>query len=269
MGYTFAELSTDGLVAVVTMNRPDRLNALGEDLEIDVCAALLDAERDPSVRVIVLTGAGRAFCAGHDLQGGRSRPPESGIDRAASVRRRTSRLLRATLSNQKPVIARVHGYCLAAGTDLMSMCDFAIASDDATFGYPVLRVNPRLPSSLWPWQIGIPRAKELVFTGDVIPAERSLAIGMINHVVPRDDLEDFTHRLAMRVALSSSKRVQKEWLNSILWSSLGLPASLETIYQAWEPEVRDEVQEAWVAALRGGGVSEAVRWRNERFDPFA
>src|SRR5689334_16283620 len=111
MPYQFADLATDGPVAVVTMNRPERINALSEELEIDVCAALLEAEADPAVRVIVLAGAGRAFCAGHDLQSGRGSAPVSGLERSAGVRRRTSRILRATLLNKKPVVARVHGYC--------------------------------------------------------------------------------------------------------------------------------------------------------------
>jgi len=97
MPYAFAELAVDGPVAVVTMNRPERINALSEELEIDVCAALLDAEADPAVRAIVLAGAGRGFCAGHDLQNGRGRAPTTGVERAAGVRRRTSRILRATL----------------------------------------------------------------------------------------------------------------------------------------------------------------------------
>lgn len=132
----------------------------------------------------------------------------------------------------------------------------------------MLRTNPRLPSSLWAWQIGIPRAKELVFTGDIIPAERALAIGLVNHVVPRDELETFTHAIAMRVALGASKRVQKEWLNEILTTSLGLSAAMETVYRAWEPEVSDEVQEAWGAQLCEGGVGAAVQWRRDRWGPY-
>jgi enoyl-CoA hydratase/carnithine racemase len=268
MTYQFADVAVTGPVAVVTMNRPERLNALSEELESDVCAALLDAEADTSVRAIVLAGAGRAFCAGHDLKEGRNRPPLSGPERAAAVRRRTGRILRATLHNTKPVIARIHGFCLGAGTDIAGSCDFAVCSDDATFGYPVLRNTTLLPSSLWPWQIGIARAKEIVFTGDVISAQRALSIGMVNHVVPRDDLDDFTHRLAMRTALGVSKHVQKQWLNSILTTALGLPAAMEFVFGSHEQDLADGIPEDWREILRTGGVRAYVQWRQERWAPY-
>ncbi len=148
-----------GTVRRLTLNRPEKLNALDADLVDELSTALADAAEASEVRVIVIAGAGRSFCAGYDL----SEPagPESPSE---SLRHSLDRLLEI-FDHPHPVIAQVHGHCLAGGCDLMMMCDLAVASDDAVFGQPEIRFGSTVVAQVMPWLIGARRAKELILTG--------------------------------------------------------------------------------------------------------
>ena len=179
-----------GPVRRLTMNRPDALNALNGELLDAMSEAVREAGRDDSVSVVIVRGAGRAFCAGYDLnedaEGGEHDARYWHEELALS----TERMLELT-DCPKPTIAQVHSYCLAGGTDLMLACDLAVVADDAKFGYVDIRFGSGVVSMFLPWVVGVRRAKEMLFTGeDRVSADEALRIGMVNRVVPSDELAD-------------------------------------------------------------------------------
>lgn len=185
----------------ITLNRPEKLNAMSRQLLSDLDGALDEFERDNDASVLIIRGAGRAFCAGYDLQ------PVSGSggftvtsDRwgLRKIVERWQRLWNLP----KPTIAQVHGYCLAGATELVGHCDLVFASEDAQFGHPAGRSLGVLPTlSLWPYLIGIRKAKEYFFTGDSMTAQEALENGLINRVFPREKLEEEVLAYARRVAM--------------------------------------------------------------------
>jgi enoyl-CoA hydratase len=252
-----------GPIRRLTLNRPSKLNALDSALVEALSEALSDAANHLEVRVIVIAGAGRSFCAGYDLS--EEPGPESALD---TLTNSLDRLLEV-FDHPSPVIAQVHGHCLAGGCDLMMMCDLAVASDDAVFGQPEIRFGSTVIAQVMPWLIGARRAKELIMTGhDRLDATEAQRIGLINRVVPRDRLEEETMRLANelavvdRVAMSLTKRaINRSWeaagFRQALIEGVELGAEIES---ARVPE-REEFDR--IASERG--LEEAIRWRDERF----
>ena len=194
-----------GPVRRLTLNRPERLNALSHELVETLSGALARAAGDDAVRVVVIAGSGRAFCAGYDLKEEAEHEKEHGpLDVAgwrAALAHDAHRMLEL-FDHPKPIIAQVHGYCLAGGCDLMMMCDLAVASDDALFGEPEIRFGSGVVTMVMPWLVGARKAKELLLTGeDRIPADEAKRIGLVNRVVPRDRLEEETLALANEIAI--------------------------------------------------------------------
>ncbi len=189
-------------VFTITLNRPDKLNALNNALGEELVSALELAEENAGVGVIVIKGAGRAFCAGYDIGPDEYGSKEAFADIAADRKqllahqRRWWRIWECT----KPVIAQVHGYCLAGGTELAMMCDLVICAEDARFGYPPLRDMGSPLTPIWPWIVGARWAKMLYFTGDDIDGRTAETIGMVNFAVPGDRLEQAVNLLAERIS---------------------------------------------------------------------
>ena len=191
-------------VATITLNRPEKLNALSVGLQHEIVAAMKAAEADPAVRVIVLKGEGRAFCAGYDLSGGLDGPratgPMSAVDDAASLEATLQRLL-TIWDLKKPVIAQVHGFCLAGGTQLALICDLTIAADDATFGIPQLPVGIGFVLPFWTWLIGPKRAREVFYRiGSKVTAAQAYEWGMVNAIVPPAELAATVRQRALEMA---------------------------------------------------------------------
>jgi len=188
-----------GPIRILTLNRPAKLNAMNGELVDTLIAAVRAADQDDRVAVLILTGAGRAFSAGADI----SRAPEAPSSREVIARaRRMGALFRALSETTKPVVAAVHGYALGGGCSLVMSCDLAVAADNAVFGYPELKaglaataVAPALVH-----QVGRKAAFELLTLCENVNAERALALGMINRVVPRDDLMSEARRLSEQLA---------------------------------------------------------------------
>jgi enoyl-CoA hydratase len=257
-----------GRVRVLTMNRPKALNALNSDLIEAMSAALAEAAADDGVSVLVLRGAGRAFCAGYDLNEDAS---DGLMDSAAwhrVLRHDTQRMLEI-LDHPKPVIASVHSYCLAGGTDLMLACDLAVAADDSYFGYVDIRFGSGAVSMFLPWVVGMRMAKELLFTGeDRIGAAEALRIGLVNRVVPRDRLDEETLALAEEIAKNEDFVVQttKRALNRA-WDVAGFRAAMEanteldTIIETANLPARREFREI----TQRDGLKAAIAWRDGRF----
>lgn len=206
-----------GAVAIVTMNRPEYRNAQNSAMTYALDDAFYRAAADDDVKVIVLAGSGKHFSAGHDI-GTPGRDADQSFDRRASVwwdhvgkegvDSRFAResevylgMCRRWREVPKPMIAMVQGACIAGGLMLAWVCDLIVASDDAFFADPVVRMGiPGVEYFAHPWVMGPRFAKEFLFTGDRMPADRALALGMINRVVPRADLESETIALADRIA---------------------------------------------------------------------
>ena len=200
----------DGAVATITMNRPEVANAQNSMLidELDNAFDLADA--DDTVRVVILAAAGKHFSSGHDLKalvGGdesdpwvaRRETPEGKFEHEKTMY--FDRCMRI-LDFRKPTIAAVQGSCVAAGLMLAAMCDLIVAADDAVFSNPVLKLTGAgVELLVEPWEIGIRKAKEFLFTGDTIDAQEAWRLGLVNRVVPRAELGKQTRELADRVAL--------------------------------------------------------------------
>lgn len=184
-------------VAAITLNRPERLNALNRQLHSDFDAAIHEAGEDDEVKVIVVKGAGRAFCAGADLI---EQAPFVSVtaqrDLEASGRRRWSYLW----DLPKVSIAQIHGYCLAAGIELAMCCDLVIAAEDAQFGYPIARGGAAaVTGGMFSWLVGLRKTKELCLTGDLIDAREAERLGLINKAVPGDKLQEEVEKLAGKI----------------------------------------------------------------------
>jgi enoyl-CoA hydratase len=257
-----------GAVRRLTLNRPNALNALNGELLDALSRALAEAAEDDGVSVLILRGAGRAFSAGYDL----NEDAEAGaMDSAAwhrELRRSTQRMLEL-LEHPKPVLAQVHGYCLAGGTDLMLACDLCVSSDDAVFGYVDIRFGSGVVSMFLPWVVGVRTAKELLFTGeDRIPAAEALRIGLVNRVVPRERLDEETMALAEQIAKNEPFVVQmtKRALNRV-WEVSGFRAAMEanteldTIIETANLPQRAEFRRI----TQEQGLKAAIAWRDARY----
>ena len=257
-----------GPVRRLTMNRPNALNALNGALMDAIERALGDAERDDSVSVLVLRGAGRAFCAGYDLNEDASGGELDARKWHEVLRHDNERMLRI-LEHPKPVIASVHSYCLAGGADLMLACDLAVAADDAYFGYVDIRFGSGVVSMFLPWVVGVRTAKELLFTGeDRVPAGEAQRLGLVNRVVPRDELDDATLRLAQEIAknepfvVQTTKRaVNRAWQVAGLRQALEANIELDVMIETANLPARDEFRRI----TQEQGLKAAIAWRDGKF----
>lgn len=198
-------------VALLTINRPDKLNALNQQVRDDLLAELEAIEADDSLKVVVITGAGdKAFIAGADIGEFEGRSP---FDQRHAMR--FPRIFDVMASFPKPVIAMVNGFCLGGGCELAMSCDLRIASDKARFGQPEIKLG-LIPggggTQRMPRLVGLGHAMRLVLTGDMIGADEALKIGLVEQVVPHEELKAKTLELAGRIAAMSSLtlRVAKE-----------------------------------------------------------
>jgi len=196
--------------ARITLNRPEKLNALSFPLLSELSEALWDADADREVHAVILRGAGKSFSAGYDLteppktegrRGGASYRGGRSIDDDIWQLERAQRFRMAIFDMHKPVLAQVHGHCLAGGTDIALLCDMVIAADDASFGFPPARDLGALPNNMWLYNVGPQWAKRLTLTGDTISGKEAAQIGLVMKSVPPDLLEAEVEGLADRLAL--------------------------------------------------------------------
>jgi enoyl-CoA hydratase/carnithine racemase len=185
---THATLHTDGPVSIVTLNRPERLNAIGGTLLVDLHAALQQAHADPATRAIVLTGAGRAFCAGDDLKefAEQSRSAESIAEACASIQQIT----RDIMFGPKLVVGAVHGYAVGGGFEWVLNCDLVVAADDLVAFFPEMALGQFVTGGLTPSCrcVGTRRAMELIVLGERHDAHALHRMGIVNRVLPLTEL---------------------------------------------------------------------------------
>ncbi len=183
--------------ATFTLNRPDKMNAMNNALSDALDDAIRSASADPDIRAVILTGAGRAFSAGYDLEGEDFELDVEGWrdDISANATR-----LRTLWNAPIPVIAAVNGYALAGGLELMMCCDLAIAAEDAQLGEPEVRHVSAPPTLMLPWTVPMRHARWLMYTGDMIDGREAERIHLVNKAVPGDRLMEECRRLARKLA---------------------------------------------------------------------
>lgn len=191
-------------VAWLTLNRPDAFNSLSTGLMSRVQEELAAMAEDPSVRVIVIAGSGRGYCAGHDLHEVRSGQGKPEVLKALLAQ--CSAMMQAIVNHPKPVIARVHGIATAAGCQLVASCDLAIAEDGARFGTPGVNIGLfcHTPMVALSRNVSRKHAMEMLLTGEMVDAEDAIRFGLINRAVPLAELDDTVISMAKRIASKSS-----------------------------------------------------------------
>lgn len=234
MGYQTLFHDRSGAVATLTLNRPQARNALDLGMRRELVAALEEIEADEAARVLVLTGAGGHFCAGGDVKSMREKRST-----AAEGRARVELLnvmVQRLVHFPKPTIAMVDGYAVGAGSNLALCCDLVVASDRAKFGELFWKIG-LVPDGggtwLLPRLVGLARAKELIFTADVIDAADAERIGLVNRVVPAAELQATTRALAEKIAAGPPAvlRMAKHMVNRAATSDLAAALDLEAFSQ--------------------------------------
>lgn len=198
------EIETRGAVAHLTMNTPERLNALSDEMLAALQTTLDDLAENPDIRVIVIAGAGKAFCAGHDLRQMKAmrENADGGAHALKDLFDRCTAVMTQIRAMPQPVIAQVHGIATAAGCQLVGTCDLAVAAQDTRFGVNGVNIGLFCSTPMVALSRNIPRKKafEMLTTGDFIDAPRAEELGLINRVVPLDALEHETAALADQIA---------------------------------------------------------------------
>ena len=210
MDYEFVMFSQDDAVATITLNRPDAMNALSNRLEREIHHALDKADADPTVRVIVLTGAGRAFSSGYDFDEdvpGEDAPVATRLHKWLDINQRSTEGFMHVMELSTPVIAAVNGWCLGGGFWYALCSDITIAAEDATFGQPEVR-GISSSSILFAVLAGWKNAHRYTLTGDHFDAAEALRMGVVNEVVPPDKLLERAYALARRIAMVPADSVR-------------------------------------------------------------
>ena len=261
--------ATDGRVGIITLNRPDKLNAISVELKRRLVERFHEADRDPATSVVVLRAEGRSFSAGYDISPNPARAERKGNALAWHESLTDDVALEITpWDMRKPVVAAVQGHCLGGGCELVMMCDITIAADDAMFGEPEIRFSNVGPALIMPFVIGQKRARELLYLGDMIDAPTALAWGMVNRVVPRAELHaaamKFAHRMAlispealMGTKLALSRGADAAGFRNAIRAGLDILAPL---YAA-----RTEVGNKFDEIREKDGLVAALRWRAAQF----
>lgn len=220
--------AADG-VATLTLDRPERLNAITPELVADLRTALERAWGDDAVRAIRLRGAGRAFCAGYDIGWGAEHMEEAESGRPwdpIADLQMMSRFVDAYMQlwrSPKPVIAQVHGYCVGGGTDFALCSDLIVCAEDCRIGYPPARVWGSPTTAMWTYRLGLERSKRLLLTGDALDGRRAAEWGLASEAVPEAELDDAALALAKRVAQlpANQLHMMKLLVNTVI-EQLGL-----------------------------------------------
>lgn len=229
----------------ITLNKPEKRNAMSNDLRIELFGALEAADVDDDVRVIVLRGAGKCFSSGYDLSFKRDRWPYHTSRGIGLWSRHVVEGCFRIWDLAKPVIAQVHGYCLAGGTELASSCDLVYVAEDAQIGYPPVRMMSPPDNQVFPWLMGMRRAMEMMLTGDYLTGVEAVEAGFANRAFPLETLEAEVLAMAERLtkvppALQQMNKRAVHRQMEIMGIRAGVRAGAEIQAQAiFIPEVKE------------------------------
>ena len=261
----------DGSIGIITLNRPAKLNALSKELRDQLVEAFRLADEDPVASVVILRAEGRSFCAGYDI---------GGTDPSRDSWRHDALRWHAHLTPQlafemipwymrKPVIASVQGHAVGGGCELAMYCDLTIAADNAMFGEPEIRFSNTGPGIVMPWIVGYKRARELLYFGDMVDAETALRIGMINRIVPLEQLREATLKYARRLALVSPEALVATKLSINRGADAAgfrnaMQAGLDVVAPLYA--ARTEAGMKFKEITKERGLGAALKWRGAQFE---
>jgi enoyl-CoA hydratase len=278
MGYETLLYSTKGPIATITLNRPDELNTIVPPMPDEIEAAVKEAVIDPNVKVIVVRGAGRAFCAGYDFGTGfhhwdEALTTDGAWDPGKDFVFSTNQLLSPTQKfmsfwrSPKPVIAQVHGWCVGGGSDYALCADLVIASEDARIGTPYSRMWGAYLSGMWIYRLGLTRAKEHALTGKPLSGKKAAEVGLINAAVPFSELEATVQERAQELAsIPLSQLSAMKLVVNHAYESMGL-ASIQTLGPILDGLMRNTPDaKRFIEVAASKGVRAAI---TERDGPFA
>ena len=273
---------TDGRLAFITLNRPEKLNALSNNLRAEVMDAMREAENDDEVGVIVLRGNGRSFSAGYDLTPSRSAEDDSFVSHRSklpdtgSMHPGANQWARHVVMTNwiiwelaKPVVCQIQGHCLAGGTELASICDFRICAEDAKIGYPPVRAMTTMDMMWSPWHLPPAKAREFAYVGDSFSGSDMAGLGWANYAVPADELAEFTETFSRRMA-----NIDNEML---MYSKRAVNRQYETmgirdgLHSGTEIQALSSARAAggeWARRMRDEGLKAALEWRDGPFRDF-
>ena len=273
MTFEHITYEVDGRIAAITLNRPERLNAIARGMPQEIREAVEKANDDNEVHCIVVTGAGRSFCAGYDLiefaerTSGAARQDAAGtpwdpmVD-FAMMGRNTQDFMSLWHSN-KPTIAKVRGHAVAGGSDIALCCDLVVMADDAKIGYPPARVWGVPTPAMWIYRLGAEKAKRMLLTGDLIDGKEAAAMGLVLEAVPESELNSRVVALATRIAAVPKNQLMmvKLTVNQAI-ESMGL-SQTQMFATLFDGIARHSPEGVWFKRLaEEKGFKEAVRQRD-------
>jgi len=269
MSEAMALYDVDGSVAIISMNRPEKRNAINTELKKKLIELFRKADADNNIAVVVLRGNGKSFCAGADISPNPAKKEYKGD--ALKTHAHHSKTLNFHMTPwklTKPVIASIQGHAMGAGCEFAMMCDISIAADTAVLGEPEIRFASIGSAVIMPWIIGHKRARQLLYLGDTISAERAEQIGMINMVVPEPTLEEetmkFAHRLSLvgRETLSAAKMAINRGIEAQGFHD-GMKSGVDAVAMIHTSKI--ESDEKFYEKVENEGPAAAFRWRNSQF----
>ena len=267
----FVRYESDDKVGIITLDRANKLNAINSAMKDQIIDAFARADKDPATSVVVLRAEGRSFSAGFDI----GMSPDRSKDAAATnpntwdpILHRSFDFGMAPWTTTKPVIASVQGHVLGGGCELMLMCDLTIAADNAKFGEPEVRFSHLGPLMVMPWFIGLKRARELLFFGDMIDAKTALDFGMVNRIVPVAELRQATMKYAKRLSLISPEALR--WGKRVINRGAeigGFRAALEAGVDSFVSlyAIKTDVGKEFGRIAQEQNLKAALEWRAAQF----
>lgn len=264
--YSQIRVRLDGAISTVILSRPDKLNCLTDRMNQELAQALAQIAARPDVRLVVLEGAGRAFCAGYDVAQGEDRPAPT----PAYWRHHFElgyRTLHQVWSQPQPVVAKVRGPCLGGGFALAMACDLVYAADDACFGDPEIRFGDG--GHLFPvlqWAVGMKRLNELQLTGRFVKAAEAQAWGIVNEVLPPAELDDRVQRVTAHMCLlPEGTLAANKAANRRMYESMGLPALTAAARDRCILSLSTREETEFSRRAKAQGVRAALQWQKQRF----
>ena len=240
-------------VATITLNRPERFNAISETMPEDIAAAFEHANNDDAFHVVVLTGAGRGFCGGYDLK---AYAEKSGENPAIQdmpwdpmidykFMSRCTQQFMSIWRCHKPVIARVHGDAVAGGSDIALCSDIIIMNEKARIGYPPARVWGCPTTAMWVYRLGAEKAKQMLFTGDLISGKKAAEMGLVFEAVPLEELDEAVNRLVNRIkGVPKNQLMMMKMMVNQAYENMGL-AGTQTIATLFDGMARHSPEGVW------------------------
>jgi len=277
MAFEAIDYSAADGIARITLSRPERLNAINRRLISDLREAVIAANEDGSVRVIVLSGAGRAFCAGYDLDWG-TRAEDATQRKMAGhwdpVRdyegmSRNVRVFMSLWESPKPVIAQIHGWCVGGGTDMALCADLIYLAEDAQIGYPPARVWGEPTSVMWVYRLGLEHAKRLMLSGESLSGREAERIGLASKAVPAAELPSVVDEMARKLAtIPANQLAMSKLLVNQAYENMGLRTTqlIGTFFDGIARHTPEGV--AWRDLAMKEGFREAVRRRDAPFGDY-